>query len=271
VFLAMLARGNAAIWPMQLVWYASAAAIIGLALWSRWPARRTSQVICVLAAAYLAWIGIAFFGVQNSGMNFAWLWATVFALEGILFVLAGIVRHELFIAPRWDRWDLSSVLGAVFIGYALIAYPTIGMLGGHALSTLPVFGYAPCPTAIFALGLLLWARPPVPTYLLPFLLAWCFGAAPVDLSRGVVADVALVVAGLTTALIILWRDRVPGWQTPAAGALLTLMIVWSGHEDVLMGIALVLITLTFMQVLRRTRERGTMRRQRHSLTSGRFA
>ncbi len=166
--------------------------------------RRATQLICVLAAAYLAWIGIAFFGVLNSTMNFAWLWATVFALEGMLFLFAGVVRHDLVITPRWD---LASVLGAVFIGYALVAYPIIGMLGGHTLSSLPAFGLAPCPTAIFALGLLLWARPPAPIYLLPFLLAWCFGAAPPDLGRGVVADVGLVVAGVTTALNAHWGSK----------------------------------------------------------------
>jgi hypothetical protein len=65
-FLAMFERGNAAVWPMQLVWYASAAAIVGLALW---PIRRASQLICLLAAAYLAWVGIAYFGVLFSGTH----------------------------------------------------------------------------------------------------------------------------------------------------------------------------------------------------------
>src|SRR5215469_5367309 len=98
-------RGNAAIWPMQLVWYASAAAMIGL---SFWPSRRASQLICLLAAAAFAWVGIVFFGVIDSGMT---LWAIVFTLEAILFVVAGIVRNDLVFAPRWN---LSSVLGALF-------------------------------------------------------------------------------------------------------------------------------------------------------------
>src|SRR5262249_35038061 len=59
-------RGNAAIWPMQLVWYASAAAMIGLAFW---PSRRASQLICLLAAAYLTWVGIVFFRVIDSDMG----------------------------------------------------------------------------------------------------------------------------------------------------------------------------------------------------------
>ena len=43
-------RGNTAIWPMQLVCYASVMAMIGLALWHR---RRASQLICLLAAVCL--------------------------------------------------------------------------------------------------------------------------------------------------------------------------------------------------------------------------
>src|SRR6266487_1547854 len=101
-FLAMFERGNVAIWPMQLVWYASAAAIVGLALW---PMRRASQLICLLAAAYFAWIGIAYFGVLFSGTHVAWvsgLWAAAFTLEGILLLVAGIVRRDLVFTPRWD-------------------------------------------------------------------------------------------------------------------------------------------------------------------------
>ena len=242
-FLAMLDRGNAAIWPMQLVWYASAAAMVGLALW---PTRRSTQLICLLAAAYLAWVGIAFFGVLDSGMHLAWLWAATFTLEAILLLVAGIVRRDLVIAPRWD---LASVLGAVFISYALVVYPIIGVLGGHPLRSLPVFGLAPCPTVIFFFGLLLWARPPAPKYLLLLPLAWSLNATPTDLAMGIVADVGLVLAGVTTVGVIIWRDRTSSWQTVAAGVVLAAMIVWSGHDDVLIGAALILVVVTFAQTI----------------------
>ena len=107
--------------------HASAAAMIGLALW---PGRRASQLICLLAAAYFAWVGIVFFGVIDSGMT---LWAAVFILEAILLLVAGIMRRDLVFAPRSS---LSSVLGTVFIFYALVAYPIIGVLGGHPLQRL---------------------------------------------------------------------------------------------------------------------------------------
>ena len=239
----MFERGNAAIWPMQLVWYASAAAMVGLALW---PRRRASQLICLLAAAYLAWVGIAFFGVLDSGMTLAWLWAATFILEAVLLLVAGIVRRDLVIAPRWN---LASVLGAVFILYALVSYPIIGVLGGHPLGSLPVFGLAPCPTIIFCFGLLLWARPTAPKYVLLLPLAWSLNATPTDLAMGIVADVGLVVAGVTTVGLITWRDRTSSWQTVAAGVLLAWMIAWSGHDDVLIGTALVLAAVTFVQTI----------------------
>ena len=124
----------------QIVWYLAAVAIVALA---QWPVRLSSQLICALAAAYLAWIGIAYFAWQMPGMHYSWLWATMFTLQAALLVAAGIVRSDLVIRPRWD---LSSGLGAVFIAYALIGYPLVGVLAGHALRTVPVFGVSPCAT-----------------------------------------------------------------------------------------------------------------------------
>jgi hypothetical protein len=243
-FLAVFARNNAAVWPMQLVWYICAVAIIGLAFW---PSRRATQVICVLAAADLAWEGIAYFGIERSDMHLAWLWAAVFVLEAILLLLAGTLRRGLVISPRWD---VASVLGAVLIVYALVGYPLLGLLGGHALLTLPTFGLAPCATVIFSFGVLLWARSPVPLYLLPLLLAWGLCAAPPMIAMGFVADGGLVLAGVVTAGVLIWRDRTSTWQTVAAGLALALMVAWSGHDDVLIGSALVLTALTVAQALR---------------------
>ena len=245
-FLAMFGRASAAVWPMQLVWYLAAVAIVALALW---PVRRSSQLICALAAAYFAWIGIAFFAWQMPGMHYSWLWASVFTLQAVLLVVAGVVRSDLVIRPGWG---LASWLGAVFIAFALIGYPLVGVLGGHALRMYPVFGLSPCASVTFFFGLLLWAVPPAPKYLLLLPLAWALGAAPPDLARGVAADYGMLVAALITAGLIIWRDRAasPAWQTVAAGLLLALMIAWSGHEDVLAGLALILVAVTLVQTMR---------------------
>jgi hypothetical protein len=145
--------------------------------------------------------------------------------------------------------DPASVMGAVVIAYALLAYPAIEMLGGHKLSTLPVFGLSPCATVIFFFGLLLWARPPAPKYLLLLPLAWALNAAPANQAAGFVPDIGLIVAGVGTAALVIWRDRKETWQTVAAGLLLALMIGWSGHDDVLIGIAAILAGVTVWQTL----------------------
>jgi hypothetical protein len=233
-------RGNTAIWPMQLVWYASAAAMIGLAFW---PRRRASQFICLLAAAYFAWVGIVFFGVIDSGMT---LWVVAFILEAILLLVAGIVRRDLVFAPRWN---LSSVLGAVFMFYALVAYPIIEMLGGYPLRESPLFGLSPCVTVFFAFGLLLWARPPAPKYVLLLPLAWALQAASGNLAMGHVPDFPLILVGMITAGVLIWRDRTSSWQTVAAGMVLTWMIAWSGHDVELIGTALVLVAVTLAQII----------------------
>jgi uncharacterized protein DUF6064 len=244
-------RGNAAIWPMQLVWYASAAAMIGLAFW---PRRRASQLICLLAAAYFVWVGIVYFRVIDSDMgvldgviNLAWLWAAIFILEAILFLVAGLVRRDLVFAPRWN---LSSVLGAVFMGYALVAYPIIEMLGGQPLRASPLFGLAPCVTVFFAFGLLLWARPPAPRYLLLLPLAWALCASPSNIAMGHVPDFPLILVGMITVGLIIWRDRTTSWQTVVAGVLLAAMIAFTGHDDLVIGTALVLTAVTLVQTIR---------------------
>jgi hypothetical protein len=245
-------RGNAAIWPMQLVWYASAVAMIGLAFW---PSRRASQLISLLAAAYFAWVGIVFFRVIDSDMgvidgviNGAWLWAAIFLLEAFLFLVAGVVRRDLVFTPRWN---LASVLGALFMCYALVGYPLIEMLGGYLLRETPLFGLSPCVTVYFTFGLLLWARPPAPKYLLLLPLAWALNATPGNIAMGHVPDFGMVLVGVITVGLIIWRDRTVRWQTVVAGLLLAAMIafMFTSHEDLMIGTALVLTAVTLAQTI----------------------
>jgi hypothetical protein len=245
-FLAAFGRADATAWPMQIVWYAAAVAMAGLALW---PARRwSSPLICALAAAYFAWIGIGYFAWLSPGIGMSREWAAVFTLQAVLLVAAGIARSDLVTRPRRD---LSSGLGAVFIAYALIGYPLVGVLGGHALRVVPVFGVSPCATVTFFIGLLLWAVPPVPRYLLLVPLAWALNAAPHNMATGVVVDYGMLVAALVTAGWVIWRDRAAGraWQTVTAGLLFALMIAWSGHDNVLIGIAVVLLAVMLVQAI----------------------
>jgi hypothetical protein len=244
-FLAAFGRADTTAWPMQIVWYAAAVAMAGLALW---PVRRSSQLICALAAAYFAWIGIGYFAWLSPGIGLSGVWAAVFTLQAVLLVVSGVARSNLVIRPRRD---LSSGLGAVFIAYALIGYPLVGVLGGHALRVVPLFGVSPCATVTFFFGLLLWAVPPAPKYLLLMPLAWALNAAPPNMSTGVVVDIGMLVAALITTGLIIWRDRAsgPAWHTVTAGLLFALMIAWSGHDTVLIGVAVVVLAGMLVQAI----------------------
>jgi hypothetical protein len=72
-FLAAFGRADTAAWPMLIVLYLVAVAMVGLALW---PARRwSSPLICALAAAYFAWIGIGYFAWLMPGTGLSGVWA----------------------------------------------------------------------------------------------------------------------------------------------------------------------------------------------------
>ena len=191
----------------------------------------------MLAAVVFTWVGIVYFGVIDSGMHLAWVWVATFILEAILFLVAGIVRRDLVFAPRWD---LSGVLGAVVMSVGLVGFPLVEVLSGYPLHALTVSGSRPAPRS-FSSSACCWARPPVPKYLLLLPLAWALTSAPTDLTLGIVAVI--------TVGVLIWRDRTSIWQTVAAALLLALMIALSGHNDLLIGIALILVAVTFAQTI----------------------
>ena len=88
-------------------------------------------------------------------------------------------------------------------------------------------------------------------YLMLVPLAWSLGAAPPELARGVAGDYGMLVAALITVGLIIWRDHASSaaWQSVTAWPLFALMIAWSGHEDVLMGLAVVLVAVTLAQAI----------------------
>jgi hypothetical protein len=245
-FFSVFARANAAVWPMQLVWYAAALAAVVLAIR---PVRRSSQLIAGFLAVYYVWIGIVYFAIFYSAINdHAMAAGAMFVLGGALFLLAGVIRQDLqFRPPQWDLWG---VTGGVIMLYALAAYPVIGALTGHSFPAAPLFGLAPCPSAIFTAGLLLWTRPRVPLYVLVVPLVWLMAQAPAEaLAMGVVADVARPVVGVLVSAILVWRDYRAGRERLIAGIVLALTVLCLGHDDLLMALGAVFLVVTFVRWL----------------------
>lgn len=132
---------NMAIWPAQIIAYFLGAGVIALAF-------RENKLSGRFISGILA----------------------LFVLEGLLsIIVVGSILDKLSFRFRLKR---DQIIGAIFILYAMIAYPLIGFALGHWYPRAPMFGVAPCPTTIFTFGLLLWAKKPVPIYLIAIPLIW---------------------------------------------------------------------------------------------------
>jgi len=200
-FLEMLERFNTGWWPVHLIMYALAVAAIYLAIRkTRWSAR----VVTGILVFFWIWVGAVFNLFYFSRLySMAYLFVVLFILEGIILASAGLFGDRLTFRAKADLFGL---VGAILIVYALIGYPLIANFTGRGYPHLLLAGMMPCPTAIFTLGLLLWTEKPVPKIVpvIPVVYALT-GFVPVKL--GVVEDIGLIVAGIVTGILLMYRER----------------------------------------------------------------
>lgn len=78
---------------------------------------------------------------------------------------------------------------------------------GHRFPSSPVFGVAPCPTAIFTFGLLLWSERRPSVSLLLITLIWAVVGSSAVVFLGVLENIGLITSGLLSASIIFLRGR----------------------------------------------------------------
>ena len=121
----------------------------------------------------------------------------------MLWLLIGVVRPRLAFRAHWD---LGGLVGGLFVAYALVGYPLLGLALGQSFPRMPTFGVTPCPVTIFTFGLLLWTERPVPRLLLIIPLFWSVLGVSAAISLDVGEDLGLVVAGLLGTAMLLWRD-----------------------------------------------------------------
>ena len=201
-FLNVFKDYNTAIWPAQLVAYLLGFAAVGLAVWQKAGADRA---ISGILALFWFWIGgvyhLTFFAAINKA---AYLFGSLFILQGAFFLAAGAVKRELRFSFRSDGYGIA---GAAFIAYAMIVYPLVGALLGHGYPYSPMFGVAPCPATIFTFGILLWTRGPVPFWLLVIPLLWSLLGFTAVIELGMVEDAGLLIASLLGTSLLLYRKR----------------------------------------------------------------
>jgi hypothetical protein len=189
---------NDSVWPMQIVLYAVAVAILVLLLSA---GRTESRIVACLLAVLWAWTAIAYhflFFTRISGSG--WIIGAVLLAGGLWLGWVGGIRGRIQFGPRRDR---QGSLGGLLVFYALVAYPLIGFAVGHRYPAVPTFGL-PCPVTIFTVGLLLLTTAPVPrsVFLAPAL--WgLFGGASATFLLGVYQDAGLLLAGIVSVVAML--------------------------------------------------------------------
>ncbi len=201
-FFNVFAQYNTAVWPAQIVAYVIGAIMIVLAL------RKTGysgRGISACLGLFWIWMGVFYHIWHFSRINpAAFAFGTFFILQGILFFIVGTFMGRLDF--RFTS-TAHSMIGAIFILYAIVIYPLVGLLLGHAYPAAPLFGVAPCPTTIFTFGILLWSKRRIPLYLLVIPFLWSLLGMSAALNLKVPQDYGLAVAGIVGTLLIVILNR----------------------------------------------------------------
>lgn len=188
-FATVFVRYNEAVWPVDLLAFALGVGVLFAVLR---PTPSSGRLVWATVALMWMWTGIAYHFVFFAPINkMAYAFGASFVFQGALIAYDGAFRDavKLGAAPT-----ASKIGGAIFVVYAIAVYPLIGLMLGHAIVELPMFGVTPCPVTIFTLGLLLLAEhPPKRLFAIPVLWSLIGGSAAFLLN--VPQDWALLVSG----------------------------------------------------------------------------
>jgi uncharacterized protein DUF6064 len=204
---------NEALWPAAVALWIASAVIVAVRLSARRPHDRW---ISALLVGHWAWSALAYHVAFFTRINpAAWLFASLFLGQAVLFFRVGVVQRRLSFDPWGTAW---APLAWGLIGYSL-AYPAINAIEQLDLLRIPTFGL-PCPTTIFTAGVLMLATPrSLGLSTVPVIWSAIGGSA--TLLLGVHADSALPIAGIALAIFSARRTSpeplragrvVPSWR-----------------------------------------------------------
>jgi hypothetical protein len=197
-FYGVFASYNESVWPMPFVLGAVGFAIPFFLLK---PAPAGSRIISTALALLWLWPALTYcflFFTRISGSG--WLIGALLFAGGLWLGWVGGVQGRIHFSPRVD---LRGLIGGVFLFYALIAYPLVGLAVGHRYPAMPTFGL-PCPVTIFTVGMLMLTTAPVPrsVFIAPALWGLVGGTSATFL-LGVYQDAALLIAGLVSVVAMI--------------------------------------------------------------------
>ncbi|GIL01931.1 MAG: hypothetical protein BroJett030_18300 [Alphaproteobacteria bacterium] len=190
-FLAVFARYNEAIWPLQILAYLTGAGIV--ALLAR-PGRGSAAAITLALAGLWAVNAVGYHWHFFSAINpLARLFGALFLIQAGLLAACAVWARDLrfaFVA------DARGIAGAALIAFAVVVYPLWGWAAGHHYPAVPMFGVAPCPTTIFTIGVLVMGTWRIVRFLLVVPVLWSAVGGSAAVLLGVPQDHGLAVSGL---------------------------------------------------------------------------
>ena len=210
-FFGVFEQYNEAVWPAQVVIYGAAGIAFYLMVK---PGKYSNKVISGILALFWLWMGIVYHWLFFSGINpAARVFAAFFVLQGLIFVLEGVVRNTLAFSFS-KNWH--SAAGVTLMLLGSVIYPILGYFLGHTYPVSPTFGL-PCPTTIFTIGALLLADRP-PKYVAAIPLLWAAIGFLAAVSLNVKEDVSLLIAGLIGTGAIMFRRAKISRKNDAEGS-----------------------------------------------------
>jgi hypothetical protein len=173
---------------------------------------QTSRLSNFLLASLWIWMGGVYHFVFFSRINpAAWFFGALFILQGIFFLREGVLHQQIRFSPGING-PASSWVGSLLVAYALVGYPILGLLFGHVYPASATFGL-PCPTTIFTLGVMLWARRPFPLYLLVIPTIWVAIATSAAFQVGMWEDLGLLVSAIAMAALLFPSRKILAYES----------------------------------------------------------
>jgi hypothetical protein len=138
--------------------------------------------------------------------GFGYFYTVIFTLQGIILVYFGVYRKGL--SFKFET-KIIPIVGLVLIFYAIAFYWLVGFVTGYPYPFYPIFGTAPCPVAIFTIGLFLWTDKRISPIVL--ILPTVYGLMafiPVG-AFGIYADIVLFIAGFISVYLFHKHWKLP--------------------------------------------------------------
>jgi len=198
-FFDVFAQYNAGVWPAQLVLNALAVLVVALVVQGQ---PSCGRWISATLALLWGWMAVAYHFVYFTSITpAAWAFGAVSLLGGLWFAWVGVVEQRLCFAL--ERGAQAWAAGMLVV-FALVIYPLSGYMLAHRYPAAPTFGL-PCPTTIFTIGILLFAKPPLlrSVFIVPVL--WAIVGSSAAFALDVHQDLGLLVAGVI-AIVALARQ-----------------------------------------------------------------